>query len=137
LFHRPDENIHHELRLLRYKVEIEILEFQVWNDSGSSVDSGTLPDRVLSDSDSDEDYPGFTQHMRSHPFPRRTIFRTTGFGRGAAGGGACSGDGGGSAPANQALAGCPLSCPIRFGSFQCSVDTLCPKGSGPSCNKRL
>jgi hypothetical protein len=137
LFHRPDENIHHELRLLCYKVEIEILEFQVWNDSGSSVDSGTLPDRVLSDFDFDEDYPGFTQHMRSHPFPRRTIFRTTGFGRGAAGGGACSGDGGGSAPANQALAGCPLSCPIRFGSFQCSVDTLCPKGSGPSCNKRL
>ena len=28
LFHRPDEIIHHELRLLRYKVEIEILEFQ-------------------------------------------------------------------------------------------------------------
>ena len=70
LFHRPDEIIHHELRLLRYKVEIEILEFQDWNDSGSSDDSGTLPDRVLTDSDSDEDYPGFTQHMRSRPFPR-------------------------------------------------------------------
>ena len=67
LFLRPDEIIHHELRLLRYKVEIEILEFQDWNDFGSSVDFSTLPDRVLSDSDSDEDFPGFTQHKRSRP----------------------------------------------------------------------
>ncbi|KAG2547535.1 hypothetical protein PVAP13_9KG094700 [Panicum virgatum] len=105
LFLQPEEIIHHELRLLRYKAEIEILEFQDWNDSGSSDDSGTLPDRVLTDSDSDEDYPGFTQHMRSRPFPRRTVFRTPGFGDGA-GGGCTSMGGGGSAPARQGTLGC-------------------------------
>ena len=59
-----------------------------------------------------------------------------GFGGGATGG-ASLGDGGGSAPANQTTVGCSLSCPIRFGSFQCSVDSLCPKGSGSNWNKCL
>lgn len=80
LFLRPEQIGHHELPLLCYKVEIEILEIQDWNDRNSSDDSGTLPDRVLSNSDSDEDYPGFHQPSRSGPWPRRTVFRTPGYG---------------------------------------------------------
>ncbi|KAG2601584.1 hypothetical protein PVAP13_5KG602400 [Panicum virgatum] len=75
LFLRPEEIIHHDLPLLRYKVEIEILEIHDWNDySGSSDDSGNLPDRLLSDSEDEDDYPGFHQASRSHPWPRRKVF---------------------------------------------------------------
>ena len=60
---------------------MEILEIQDWNDSDSSDDSGTLPDRVLSDSDDEEDYPGFNSRSRSHyrAWLRRTVFRTPGY----------------------------------------------------------
>ena len=61
IFLRPEQVIHHDLPLLRYKVEIEILEIHDWNDSGSSDDSGTLLDCTLSDSDDEDDYPGFHQ----------------------------------------------------------------------------
>ena len=58
-FLRPEEIIRHDLPLLRYKVQIEILEIQDLNDSGSSDDFGDLPERLLSDSDDEDDYPGF------------------------------------------------------------------------------
>ncbi|KAG2557094.1 hypothetical protein PVAP13_8NG182104 [Panicum virgatum] len=127
LFLWLEEIKYHELRFLRYNVEIEILEIHDWNDSGSSDGGGTLPDRVLSDSDSDEDYPGFDLNLRSHPWPRRTVFRTLGYGDGA-----CYADGGDGAPAsatgNAADACAPtvsackmasrsLSCPLWFGSL--------------------
>jgi hypothetical protein len=51
----------YNLSLLTYRVEIEILEIQDWNESGSSEDSGDLPDWVLSDSDDEDDYPSFHQ----------------------------------------------------------------------------
>jgi hypothetical protein len=67
--------------LLKYKIEVEILEIQDWNENGgSSDDSGDLPDRVLSDSDDEDDYPGFHQASRSGPWPGRTVFRQPGFG---------------------------------------------------------
>lgn len=127
LFLRPKETIHHDLRLLRYRVEIEILEIHDWNDSGSSDDGGTLPDRVISDSDSDEDYQGLTQHLLPRLWPRRTVFRTPGYGDGAGdtsggGGGASFGgaaDGGNSAPMDRESRGWSFPCSIRFGSFGC------------------
>jgi len=128
LFLRPEEIIHHELRLLRYNVEIEILEIQDWNGSGSSNGSGPLPDRVFSDSDSDEDYPDFDLNPRYRPWPRRTVFRSPGYGDGTG-----NSDGGGapaSAPGNAVDACGPgsgayvmaprsLSCPLRFGTLGC------------------
>ena len=71
LFLRPEE--HHELPVLRYKVEIEILEIQDWNVNSSSDGNGTLPERALTDTDSEDDYPGFRQSSRSGPGPRRTV----------------------------------------------------------------
>ncbi|KAG2535761.1 uncharacterized protein LOC120692501 isoform X1 [Panicum virgatum] len=110
LFLRPEEIIHHELPLLHYKVEIEILEVQDWDDNGSSGGSGTLP--------SDEDYPGFHQSSRSGPWPRRTVFRTPGFGNSS---NASAGTGGpnSSTPAvdcAQVCASVPPAAPLwRFG----------------------
>ena len=92
LFLRPDQIIHRDLPLLRYKIEIEILEIHDWNDSSSSDDSGNLHDRVLSDYDDEDDYPGFHQASRSHPRPRQPVFRTPGYGSGSAAAGG-SGEG--------------------------------------------
>ncbi|KAG2633217.1 hypothetical protein PVAP13_2NG259903 [Panicum virgatum] len=78
LFLRPEE--HHELPVLRYKVENEILEIQDWNVNSSSDGNGTLPERALTDTDSEDEYPGFRQSSRYGPGPRRTVFRTPGFG---------------------------------------------------------
>jgi len=117
IFLWPEQIIHHSLPLLRYKVQIEILEVQDWNDSSSSDDSDTLPDRVLTDSDDDEDYPGFPQPSRSRPLPRRTVFRTPGFGDGSentTGGGVASGT---DVPSNSLPFAWSLPYPIRFGSF--------------------
>ena len=90
---RPEEIIHHDLPLLNYKIEIEILEIQDWNDYGSSDVSGTLPDRALSDSDDEDEYPGIHQNSRSGPWPRRTVFRVPGYHGDA--GASSSGNGGG------------------------------------------
>lgn len=92
LFLRPDQIIHHDLPMLLYKIEIEILEIHDWNDSSSSDDSGNLPDCVLSDYDDEDDYPGFHQASRSHPRPRQPVFRTPGYGSGSAAAGG-SGEG--------------------------------------------
>ena len=73
LFLRPDQIIHRDLPLLRYKIEIEVLEIHDWNDSSSSDDSGNLHDRVLSDYDDEDDYPGFHQASHSHPRLRQTV----------------------------------------------------------------
>ncbi|KAG2559162.1 hypothetical protein PVAP13_8NG313968 [Panicum virgatum] len=120
LFLRPDEVIHHHLPLLRYKVEIEILEIQDWNDSDSSDDSDLPPDRVLSNSDDDDYYSGFDQHSRgrSGPWPRRTVFRTPGYGD----------VGGSSGPSGSRNSGALLDmphCPIRFGSFPWPSENHC------------
>jgi len=126
LFLRPEEVIHHHLSLLRYKVEIEILEIQDWTDSDSFDGTDMLPDRVLSDSDDDDDYPGFDQHSRgrSGPWPRRTVFRTPGYGD----------VGGSSGPSGGRNSDAPvdmLHCPIRFGSFAWPSAHQC--NSSPSC----
>lgn len=126
LFLRPEEVIHHHLSLLRYKVEIEILEIQDWTDSDSFDGTDMLPDRVLSDSDDDDDYPGFDQHSRgrSGPWPRRTVFRTPGYGD----------IGGSSGPSGGRNSDAPvdmLHCPIRFGSFAWPSAHQC--NSSPSC----
>ena len=126
LFLRPEEVIHHHLSLLRYKVEIEILEIQDWNDSDSSDGSDMLPDHVLSDSDDDDDYPGFDQRSRgrSGPWPRWTVFRTPGYGD----------VGGSSGPSGGCNSGAPvdmLHCPIRFGSFPWPSKNHCT--SSPAC----
>jgi len=99
LFLQPDEIIHHELRLLAIKLKLKSLNSRTGMILGHLLTPVHCRIKFF-DSDSDEDYPGFTQHMRSHPFPRRTVIRSPSFGGGAAGGGACSGDGGGSAPVN-------------------------------------
>jgi len=80
LFLRPEQLLRHDIPLLRYRVEVEILEIHDWNDSSSSDDSGDLPDRILSDSFDDDEYPGFHQAYHSRPLPRRTVFRNPGYG---------------------------------------------------------
>ena len=80
LFLRPEQLLRHDIPLLRYRVEVEILEIHDWNDSSSSDDSGDLPDRILSDSIDDDEYPGFHQAYHSRPLPRRTVFRNPGYG---------------------------------------------------------
>jgi len=122
LFLRPEEIIHHDLPVLRYKVEVKILEIQDWNDYGSSDDSGSLPDRVLTDSHDEDDYPGFHQRSRSGPWPRRTVFRTPGATTDAE----TSGFGGNSAPdapADSVLNNGPQHT-IRFGSFNTPIPHL-------------
>ena len=84
--------------MLLYKIEIEILEIHDWNDSSSSDDSGNLPDRVLSDYDDEDDYPGFHQASHSHPRLRQTVFWTPGYGSASAGAG-----GSGEGPSSDAL----------------------------------
>ena len=132
---QPEDIRYHEQRLLRYKVDIEILEIHDWNDSGSSDGGDTLPDRVLSDSDSDEDYPGVAPNLRSRPWPRRTIFRTPGYGDGPSGAGA---DAGASNPTPGDVADAPVilvdsfsgrspPCPLRFGSFDCLCHPSAPR----------
>ncbi|KAG2649712.1 uncharacterized protein LOC120655195 [Panicum virgatum] len=109
LFLQPEEIIHHELPLLRCKD---------WNDNSSSDGTGTLPDRVLTDTDSEDEYPGFHQSSRSGPWPRRTVFRTPGFGdpRGVSAGNEGTNSG---APAGDCARRCapgPSSGPLwRFG----------------------
>ena len=92
LFLRPDQIIHHDLPMLLYKIEIEILEIHDWNDSSSSDDSGNLPECVLSDYDDEDDYPGFHQASRSHPRTRQPVSWTPGYGSGSAAAGG-SGEG--------------------------------------------
>ncbi|RLM84911.1 hypothetical protein C2845_PM04G26310 [Panicum miliaceum] len=76
LYLRPDEIIHHQLRLLCYRIEIEILEIQDWRErSDGSSDPSVLPDRWRSDDDDEEDYPGYNDKSRSSPWPRKTVFR--------------------------------------------------------------
>jgi hypothetical protein len=108
--------IHHDLPLLRYKTEIEILEIQDWNDSGSSDDSGTLPAHVRTDSDDEDHYPGIHQNSHSHPLPWQTIFWTPWFGDGPGnlvgwGGGPSSG-----APADCTSLGGLFPSPMHFGT---------------------
>ncbi|KAG2619262.1 hypothetical protein PVAP13_3NG140894 [Panicum virgatum] len=127
LYLRPEEIIHHQLRLLCYKVEIEILEIHDWNESDSSDDHGTLPDRAIADSDSDEDYPGLTQHLHSGPWPRRAVFRTPGYGDVGCNTSDAGGSGAGGSGTGGANSGCnfalviaetlPGSVRIHFGSF--------------------
>ncbi|KAG2556277.1 hypothetical protein PVAP13_8NG073600 [Panicum virgatum] len=157
IFLRPEEIIYHDLPMLRYKVEIEILEIHDWNDDGSSDDSGTLPDRVLSDSDVEDDYPGFHQRSRSGPWPRRTVFRSPGYGDGVNQNtvdGDATADGApehlmlGGVPANLMLGG-SLFLPLRFGPSssyrRCSAATalgfdeaaIIGNESGCSCSHHL
>jgi len=126
LFLRPEEVIHHSLSLLRYKVEIEILEIQDWTNSDSNAGTDLLPDRVFSDSDDDDDHPGFDQHSHGHSgsWPRRTVFRNSGYGD----------VGGSSGPSGGRNSDAPvdmLHCPIRFGSFAWPSAHCC--NSSPSC----
>ncbi|RLN18922.1 hypothetical protein C2845_PM02G17040 [Panicum miliaceum] len=125
LFLRPQQIIHHDLPLLRYKIEIEILEIQDSNDSCSSDDSGTLPDHALTDSDDEDDYPRIHQNSRSHPLLRRTVFRTPGFGDGPGN----SVDGGGPSSwasvdctslGGRSLPLCTLALACRWGNYLCT-----------------
>lgn len=129
LFLRPEKIIHHDLPVLRYKVDVEILEIQDWNDNGSSNDSGSLPDRALTDSDDEDDYPGFHQRSRSGPWPRRMVFHTPGPGTGAG----TSGIGGSSdpdVPTDSVMGGWPLHT-IRFGSLNTPISHQAVQRSSP------
>lgn len=74
LFLRPEEIIYHQLNLLRYRVEVEILEIQDWRELSDDSDGPMdYPDRL--DYSDDDDYPGFNDNLRSSPWPRKTVFR--------------------------------------------------------------
>ena len=85
------------------------------NEYSSSDDSGTPPDRVLTDSDEDDDYPGFHQRSRSGPWPRKTVFRAPGYG-GREGSSGRGPDRDADAPGDSVMGGTHLGL-IRFGSF--------------------
>ncbi|KAG2632020.1 hypothetical protein PVAP13_2NG150358 [Panicum virgatum] len=77
LFLQPHEIIHHDLPLLRYRVEIEILEIQDWQDYSDDSDDPYWPDPIGSNSD-DDDCPGFRDRFDSPPWPRQSVFRRLG-----------------------------------------------------------
>ena len=89
LFLRPEEIIHHDLPLLKYRVEIEILEFQDWNTDSEDSFEPHWPDRWWSESEDEDDIPGLRDLSRSSPWPRESVFRRLGS-RGSSG---SSGDG--------------------------------------------
>ena len=85
------------------------------NEYSSSDDSGTPPDRVLTDSDEDDDYPGFHQRSRSGPWSQKTVFRAPGYG-GREGSSGRGPDRDADAPRDSVMGGTHLGL-IRFGSF--------------------
>jgi hypothetical protein len=79
LFLRPDEIIYHKLPLLNYRVEVEILEIQDWRgDSEESDDPYGWPDCWWSESEDEDEHPGFRDPSSSPPLPRKTVFRRLG-----------------------------------------------------------
>jgi len=70
--------------MLKYRVEIEILEFQDWNTDSDDSFEPHWPDRWWSESEDEDDIPGIRDLFRSSPWPRESVFRCLG-GRGSFG----------------------------------------------------
>jgi len=59
LFLRPEEIIYHQLPLLKYRVEIEILEIQDWTDNFDDSNDPYYPDHWWTESDEEDEIPAF------------------------------------------------------------------------------
>ena len=84
LFLRPEEIIYHDLPMLKYRVEIEILECEDWNTDSDDSFEPHWSDRWWSESEDEDDIPGIRDLSRSSPWPRESVFRRLG-GRGSSG----------------------------------------------------
>lgn len=72
LFLKPHELNHSKHDGLWYNISINIIEVQDWTVYSDSSDDGTPPNNY--DNSKDEDYLGFRQRSRKHPWPRKTRF---------------------------------------------------------------
>ncbi|RLN35525.1 hypothetical protein C2845_PM03G29060 [Panicum miliaceum] len=118
LFLRPHEIIHSKHDGLWYNVKIRIVEVQDWNLPSGSSDDGTPP--VNFDSEENE-YPGFDQHCRSKPWPKKTHFDGDGAGPSH---GPSLGPGWGAPFASCSAEPRPLKLPLRFGRLKLGVQPL-------------
>ena len=93
LFLRPHEIIYHDLPLLKHRVEVEILEIQDWQGYSDDSDDPYWPDPIGSNSDDDDDCPGFRDRSNTPPWPRQSVFRRLGYRGSSASSGAEATDG--------------------------------------------